>query len=550
MWSGPERSSSYTRRRVRAAPAALLLLLAGTLGAAGPAPAPVTPSELSAHLRFLASDLLEGRGPGTRGDRLTQEYLETQMRLAGLAPAFGGSYRQPVPLRIVSPDPGMTLHARPTGGGSAAVSLGTFGSDFVGMAPKPEGAGQHETELVFAGFGIVSPRFGWDDFEGTSVKGKVLVLLAGEPGSADPAFFDGPALTLEGRWRTKLELAARLGAAGVLLVHSRSGAGYGWEVVRNSWSRPVAFDPSGPGLLDVEGWITEAAAERMLAAAGRELAPLAAAAARPGFRPVPLGLAIRWSAANRYEETASANVAGVVRGRPGPGPRRTVVVTAHHDHLGLGAPERGDAIYNGAMDNGSALAVFLGLVRLFGARAGELPADVLFLAPAAEESGLLGSELFVRNPSVPLASIVACVNLEMATVWGESRDLVAIGAKDSDLADVVGKVARAEGLALAPDPAPEQGFFFRSDQLSFARGGVPALWLDMGDDLAGKPAGTGLALREAYRRDRYHRPADAFDPSWELTGTAQLARVAARLVDEIAAREGALAWKPGAPYHR
>ena len=202
------------------------------------------------------------------------------------------------------------------------------------------------------------------------------------------------------------------------------------------------------------------------------------------------------------------------------------------------------------MDNGSALAVLLALARRIGARAGELPVDVLFLAPAAEEAGLLGSERFVAQPPVPLARMAACLNLEMSAVWGPARDVVAIGASESALSSVVESVARREGLVVAPEPAPEQGFFYRSDQFSFARAGVPGIWIDLGDDLVGTPAGTGLAHREEYRTKRYHRPKDEFDPAWELTGTAQLARLVELAIEEIGARGGKVPWKAGSPYRR
>lgn len=523
---------------------ALLVLLAAS--AASAAPPPVTPAELAAHVRFLSSDLLEGRGPGTRGDLLAQEYLEAQLRLAGLAPAFGGGYRQEVPFRIVTPDASMRLT------GSAAgreTPPATFGTDFVALFPRAETGGLVEGEVVFAGYGIAAAQWGWDDFAGLDARGKVLLVLAGEPGGDDPTLFEGPALTVHGRWMTKLEEAARRGALGVLLVHTREGAGYGWDVVRNSWGRPTPVDPANPELLPLQGWLTEPTAREWALTAGKDLAALRAAAGRRGFRAAPLGLKVRASGKPAYEPRVTANVAGLVRGSAPASSAPVVVVSAHHDHLGIGTPEGGDAIYNGALDNGSALAVLLSVARVLGARAGELPVDVLFLAPAGEEAGFLGSRAFVRTPPVPLGRMKACVNLEMSAVWGEARDLVAIGGRYSEVGDVVAAVARRNGLAVAPEPAPEQGFFFRSDQLSFARAGVPGVWLDLGDDLAGKPAGTGHALREAYRANRYHRPSDELDPAWELTGTAQLARVVVEVVEEIG-RRGAIGWKPGAPYRR
>lgn len=517
-----------------------------------PAPAaegvpPVSPSELGAHIRFLADDLLEGRAPGTRGDRLTQAYIEAAFRVNGLLPAFGALYRQDVPIRLLTPDPKTSLSFA---GAAASAPTGRFGDDFVIAFPKPETGGNVDAEVVFGGYGIEAKEWGWDDFKGADVKGKILLLLSGEPGGDDPALFAGKALTHHGRWRTKLEVAAGRGAAGVLFVHTREGAGYGWEVVRNGWTRPVAFDPASPALLSLEGWLTEPAAAGAVRAAGVSLGELRTAASRRDFRPQPLALRVQARSLPKYETIVSGNVAGIVRGSGPVSSAPVVVVSAHHDHLGIGTTEDGDSVYNGAMDNGSALAVLLALARRIGARAGELPVDVLFLAPAAEEAGLLGSERFVAQPPVPLARMAACLNLEMSAVWGPARDLVAIGASESALGSVVEAVAKREGLVVAPEPAPDQGFFYRSDQFSFARAGVPGIWIDLGDDLVGTPAGTGLARREEYRAKRYHRPKDEFDPAWELTGTAQLARIVELAIEEIGARGGKVHWKAGSPYRR
>jgi Zn-dependent M28 family amino/carboxypeptidase len=506
----------------------------------------VSPAELGAHIRFLASDLLEGRAPGTRGDKLAQAYIETVFRGNGLSPAFGAGFRQDVPIRLVTPDPKTTLAFD---GAAGTAPAGRFGEDFVLGFPKPESAGQVAADLVFAGYGIEAKEWDWDDFKGVDVKGKILLLLSGEPGGDDPALFAGKALTRHGRWRTKLEVATRHGAAGVLFIHTRDGAGYGWEVVRNGWTRPVAYDPANAGLR-LEGWLTEPAAVQAARAAGIALGELRAAANRRDFRPQLLALKAAATGNPTYETVVSGNVAGIVRGKGPEGAAPIVVVSAHHDHLGLGTPEGGDSIYNGAMDNGSALAILLALSRRIGSRAGELPVDVLFLAPAAEEAGLLGSERFLAQPPVPVSRMAACLNLEMSAVWGPARDLVAIGASESALGAILEAVGKREGLKAAPEPAPEQGFFYRSDQFAFARAGVPAVWVDLGDDLVGTPAGTGLARREEYRAKRYHHPQDEFDPAWELTGTAQLARIVELAIEEIGARGGKVPWRAGSPYRR
>lgn len=509
------------------------------------APRPVTPGEIEAHLRFLAGDLLEGRGVGTRGGRLAEEYIEAVLRQNGLAPAFGSGYRQEFDLRRSPADPGMTL-AFSAGGKSLAA--GTYGAGFVAAFPRPETAGSLAADLVFAGYGIVAPEYAWDDYAGADVAGKVVVVLSEEPGGDDPTLFEGRALTVHGRWTTKLEVAARHGARGALIVHDPAGRTHGWEVVRNGWARGRVHDPTRADLLELEGWLSEETGAALARLAGRDLASLRDSAARRGFRPVPLGVRLSASSAARYETARTANIAGVVRGAGGPG-APVVVVSAHHDHLGLGLAEGGDAIYNGAIDNGSALAALLALAR-FVAEGPPRPVDVLFLAPGAEEDGLLGSTFFTRNPPLPLARIAADLNLELTSVWGEAKDVVAIGAGTSQLGDVVAEVAAAHAMTVAPEPDVEKGFFFRSDQFPFARAGIPAAWIDLGTTLSGRPEGEGRRLRDAYLAHDYHHARDAFDPSWELTGTAQLCRLLSEMVDAIGRRGGRLEWRPGSPFRR
>ena len=532
----------------------VVVLLAAFRGEASEScsPRPIGPGEVRAHLAFLADDLLEGRGTGTRGGHLAEAYVEAVFRQNGLVPAFGESFRQEIELRRIGPDPGMKLsfaRAGEAGGAGVDLDAGASGTGFVGAFPRPETKGRLDAELVFAGYGIDAPPWSWDDFKGIDLAGKVVVVLSGEPGGNDPALFEGKALTWFGRWTTKLETAARKGAAGALIVHETEGATYGWEVVRNGWARGRVVDPGRADLLSLEGWLAEGTAERLFALAGKDLASLRAAASRRDFRPVPLGVRLSAFSNATYETVRTANVAGVVRGRRPAGEASVVVVSAHHDHLGIGHMEKGDAIYNGAVDNGSALAAMLSLSRLL-AEGERKAVDVLFLAAAAEEEGLLGSAFFVRNPPVPLRRLVADLNFEMSAVWGEARDVAAIGARHSDLSDVVAKVARANGLEVAPEPNAEKGFFFRSDQFPFAKAGVPSAWVDLGDDLVGRAAGEGKRLRDEYLAKRYHHPDDAFDPAWELTGTAQLARFVAGMIDEIARRGGRVDWKPGAPFRR
>ncbi len=524
--------------------AALAVVVAGLTAAPAAAGGELTRGELAAHIRFLSDDLLEGRGIGTRGDRLAQAYLEAVLASAGAEPAFGPSYRQPVSLVEVEPDPALTLELLPPVGAAIRPAIGDQAVALLTPSHRGEAV---EGELVFAGYAIDSERWGWDDFKGADLAGTVLLVLVNEPGRTRADLFEGPALTWHGRWTAKLEEGALRGAAGVLLVHSDADAGYGWTVVRNSWSGPAFFDPGDSPPCPLRGWVRETAARRALAAASLDLDTLRAAAERRDFRPRPTGIRVRVSGRCPSRTVETANVGGIVRGR-GNGTARTVVVSAHHDHLGIGRAEDGDAIYNGAIDNGSALALMLALARALAARPTPLADDVLFLAPAAEEEGLLGSRAFLRSPPVPVERIVADLNLEMTHVWGRTRDLIAIGGPHSELGDEIARAALRHGLTVVPEPAPEQGFFFRSDQLSFARAGIPAVWIDCGETLEVETEPE--APRRRYRDTGYHRPSDEFDPAWPLAGTIQLGEVILDLIEALDARSEPPSWKPGAPFRR
>ncbi len=505
-------------------------------GARSPAP-PVSAAAIEAHARFLADDLLEGRGIASRGGRLAAAYIEAVFRAAGLEAPYAGSFRQPFAMRAFAPDP------------QARVLCGSeswrAGEDFV-LVNMGLGEGTWSGRPLFAGYAIQAPEEGWDDFKGVDVRGRLLVAFANEPGRQDPARFGGPALTVHGRWTTKLALAARLGAVGMLLVHTRDDAGYGWEVVRNGWSSPtLVLAEEGP-LLPLRGWLSAAAAEQLAEAAGTSLAALRERAEREAFAPVELPVPVTIRASLAASEAKGSNVIGVLAGRT----PRAVVLSAHYDHLGFGEPVDGDRIINGAVDNASAVAVLLALAQAYGAVApAARPLTLVFAAVDAEEEGLCGSIHYTRHPVVPLPDTLANINFEMANVWGRTRDLVAIGAEHSQLSEVVGTVAARLGLRVSPDAAPEQGYFFRSDQFAFARAGVPAVWLDGGTEVVGRPAGWGAARRQEYRAHRYHRPSDEIGPDWDYAGLVQLAEVTQAVIAEIA-RRGTVRWRPTSPFAR
>ena len=516
----------------------LAVAVSATALAQGPKPLTFPTAVFDAHLRFLASDLLEGRGIGSRGGRLAAAYIEAVFRGAGLEPRYPEGFSQPFAMNAFAPDPRAALAYRTAG---ADVVLAP-GDDFVGTNfGLPEGG--LGARPLFVGYGINAPREGWDDYKGVAVAGRLLIGLVNEPGRDDPARFRGRALTAHGRWRTKLEEAARRGAAGMLLVHTDEDAGYTWEVVRNSWSGEAFRLADDPLLLPLAGWFREQHARALLRAAGLDLDELRQRAERPDFTPVEVLLEVRVTAARSVRPVEGANVVGVLPGRS----PMAVVLSAHYDHLGIGREIGGDAIYNGAVDNGTALSTLLALAQAWGRTERASRPTLVFAAVDAEEEGLLGSQAYTRRPAVPLPSTLANINFEMSNAWGRTRDVIAIGAAHSSLGELLGVVLARAGLRLAPEPVPEQGYFFRSDQYSFAQAGVPAIWLDSGTDYENRPAGWGEAVRRAYRDNDYHRPSDEVKPEFDLSGLAQLAELSSALIAEIDAR-GRVDWLPASEF--
>lgn len=531
---------------VRSGHAAQLVLAVGmalwAAAAVGQEPARTRfePAAFEAHTRFLASDLLEGRGIGTRGSELAVAYVESVLRAAGLFPAYGASFLQPVPMTAHTGDPAARLVAE---AGRVRARLRP-GEDFVAINYALPEAGV-SSELLFVGYGISAPDRGWDDYAGTDVRGRLLLAFVNEPGRDDPRRFGGRALTIHGRWTEKLAVAARHGAAGMLLIHNELDAGYGWHIPTGSMQREKYSLVDDPSLVPCAGWIAEPAIGTLLHAAGLRLEDLREAAEQEGFRPRTLPIRVSLQARRSTRAVVGHNVVGVLPGgRPG-----TVVLSAHHDHLGIGSEVRGDRIYNGAVDNGTALAVLLTLAQGLAATPAATRPTLVFAAVDAEEEGLLGSTLYTRRPAVPLDDTLAAINFEMTNPWGRTRDLMAIGGELSELGALVARAATRHGLRVAPDPAPEQGFFFRSDQLAFARAGVPAIWLDGGVDYEGRPPGWGEARRVRYRVEGYHQPADEVGDDWDWRGLQQLAEITVDLIDEIATA-GAVRWTPGSGYAR
>lgn len=483
------------------------------------------PDAVWAHLRFLSDDLLEGRGTGARGGDLAAAYLASQLMALGLEPAGdSGTYFHQVPIVTLNPAATMSVS-----GGGATRSL-RFRDDFVAWAERAESVVTANAELVFVGYGITAPEEQWDDYKGVDVRGKIVVMLVNDPGLYDPAIFRGRILTYYGRWTYKLEEAARQGALGVLLVHNDTMATYGWSTVQNSWTGDQVRLLAPPTSLAFAGWVQQTVAADLFRSRGLDLARLKDAAVRRDFQPVATGLTADVTVRSAMRFTRAANVVGRLRGSDPALATEAVIVGGHYDHLGIGQPVRGDSIMNGALDNASGTAAILGLADAF-VRSGVRPRrSLVFILFTGEEKGLLGSAAFARRPTMPLADMAALLNVDVTNLYGATRDIAALGLDQSSLGDGFTRAARAERLRVTTDSsALLRGSFFRSDHFPFAKVGVPAISLEGGTEVVGRPAGWLQEQAEAFNRDRYHQVDDELLDWYTLDGTLQQMRVVARL---------------------
>jgi Zn-dependent M28 family amino/carboxypeptidase len=501
------------------------LLIPSFLSAQSGRVSSITASEIDGHLRFLSSDLLEGRAPATRGGRLTAEYIASQLRAFGLRPGLDTSYFQTVPIDVVTADrASMELKAS-----DKATATLRHPEDVVVWAGSATQNSAARGELVFVGFGSTAPEYRWDDFKDVDVKGKILLILVNDPPApaGEPTLFGGRAMTYYGRWTYKFEEAERRGAAGALIVHTTEDAGYPWHTVVGSWAagqRMLPRPADQPPPLGVRGWITDSAATTLLRQAGLDLAQLRAGATSRAFRPVPTGITIDMSFRNSVNNLRSENVIGIIRGSDPRARDEYVAFTAHWDHFGIGPVVNGDSIYNGALDNASGTADLLAVARA----AAEMPAprrSLMFVFVTAEESGLLGSKFYAENPSVPVERIIANLNVDGGNLLGRSRDLRVLGDTKSSLGPALRDFIRPRGMRITPDEHPERGYFYRSDHFSFAKAGVPSVSIAAGTDYVGKPAGWGTQQMEDYTAHRYHQPSDAYRPDFDLSGAVQLSEI-------------------------
>jgi Zn-dependent M28 family amino/carboxypeptidase len=473
------------------------------------------------HLAALSGDDFEGRKPATRGEENTVEYIRQQFAAAGLKPGNGATYYQSVPLVEITADPNITLTVFRD---DQKLEFAYPKDTVVWTKRVVPGAALEQSELVFVGYGIVAPEYDWDDYAAADIKGKTAVILINDPGfvTQDPKLFAGRAMTYHGRWTYKYEEAARQGAAGALIIHDTEPAAYGWDVVESSWTGPqfdqVSADGNA-GRVAIEGWISGSTAEAVFRLAGLDLAALKAAAVKRDFKAVPMNVRASVGVNNSIRRSNSSNVVGILPGSERPD--EYVLYMAHWDHLGKSTTVSGDPIYNGAIDNATGVSALITLAEAFGRAQPRPERSIIFLAVTAEESGLLGSAYYAAHPNYPLERTAAVINMDALYAGGPTRDVSVIGYGSSELEEYLSEAAEAQDRVLKPEPTPEKGFFYRSDQFNFAKRGVPALYTKLGIDDREHGAEWGQKQQADFIAQDYHKPSDEYDPGTDFRGSLE-----------------------------
>lgn len=506
-------------------------------------------SDLEPHLISLASDEFQGRRPFTAGEDITVKFLEDEFKKLGLKPGNGDSYYQDVPMVSIVSKSAETMELKNP---SSSVSLTGF-QDFVIWTQKTDSLVEiKDAEVVFAGFGIVAPEYGWNDYEGLDVKGKIVVVLVNDPGfgTEDASFFKGNTMTYYGRWTYKYEEAAQQGALGCLIVHNTIPAGYGFNVVQGKHQQPILYlDDRGKEnyKLGFEGWLTLPSAKKLFEMAGKNDSELLAAARKPDFQGVPLGVNLSASIQVEAEYNVSKNVVAKLTGETKP--EEYIIYTAHWDHFGIGKPdETGDSIYNGALDNASGTAALLALAKAYATD--EKPdRSVIFLAVTAEEQGLWGSAYYAENPIYPLEKTVANINMDGINPYGKMKDVSIIGVGQSEMEDLLNVELEKLGRYSAPEPNPVAGYYFRSDHFNFAKVGVPALYFGTGIYHVEKGKEYGKQLQDEYVAVYYHKPSDQYDTSrWNLDGAVDDVQILYNVGKNLANSDKWPNWKAGSEF--
>ncbi len=507
-------------------------------------------NKYKSHLQFLSDDLLEGRAPATRGDKIALKYIETQFRLNNLTGgATNSSFVQQVPIIGMTSDPKMELIANKNGKSERFK----FREEFIGFSGLQENEVNFENaEIVFVGYGIDAPEQKWNDYKDVNVKGKVLLMMNNDPAGDDPKFFAGKGRTYYGRWTYKYEIAAKKGALGAIIIHTTESAGYPFQVVQTSWSRErFSLANSNEKPLLLKSWLTEDATKKLLQLSGHSLSQLVESAQSRSFKPVALGINASIVIKNSIRALSTGNVLGVVKGSDPILSEEYVLISAHHDHLGISSkPINGDSINNGAMDNASGVSMLLTLAEGFALLKNPTKRSLIFVSLAAEESGLLGSEFYAANPTIHPSKIVANVNMDGINMFGETRDVAMVGKGKSTIDKNVEETANIFGMKVKSDQYPELGFFYRSDQFNFAKIGIPPVYLDAGADFVGKPEGWGKQKAEEYTAKDYHQPSDEIKEEWNYDGTVQMSKFYFHLINQLANQKVNPVWNKGDEFER
>jgi Zn-dependent M28 family amino/carboxypeptidase len=548
-------------------PAALVLgiatgLASGAWAAPGPAAELGLPTDVAAsmrgidaeriraHVRFLADDLLEGRGTGARGGDIAARYIATQFALDGLKPAGDdGGYLQKVEFTGVYTLPATTVALRPDNGG-AALDL-KLGDDYVVNNQTHTADADIDAPIVFVGYGIEAPEYNWNDFKGVDVKGKVLLLIVNQPPSKDPKFFNAGTMTYYGRWTYKFEEAARKGAVGALIIHRTDLASYAWGVVKNSWSNEQVYlsndkDPK----LKAASWVQLDVARQLFAASGLKLDEMMASAGTRGFKARELPVRFKAHIVSNVRQFVSNNVLGLLPGTDAGSATQAVVYSAHYDHLGIDPNLSGDNIYNGAVDNGTGVAMVLELAHAFATSPARPPHPVLFVSVTAEEKGLLGSNYLGKHLPIPADRIALNLNFDAIQPIGVPESVTVTGAERTSFYPTVERTAKAFGFAIQADSEPGAGHYYRSDHFSFARVGVPAFSVSTGIKFAGHPPEWGKEQEEDYTAKRYHRPGDEYSPSMDFSSNAAISQFGFALGWQALLQKGTVNWQPGDEFER
>lgn len=538
-----------------------VLLAASAIAADQPALPPkaaleaIDAADLVKHIKVLASDEYEGRAPGSKGEELTVKYVTEQFKALGLKPGNpNGTYTQEAPLAgiITQPKASFTVEAKTT-------EL-KFPDEYVASSAHLQDQIKVEnSDVIFVGYGVVAPEFGWDDYEGVDVRGKTILMLINDPAIPDPAnpaqldpkMFKGRAMTYYGRWTYKYEIAAEKGAAAAVIIHETEPAAYPFSVVQSSWgTENFEIDAADKNMSQVaiRSWLQLDVAKRLLAASGQDFDALKKAALSKDFKPVPLGAKATFDLKQTVRSFKSRNVLGKIEGSDPKLKDEWIMYTAHWDHLGREADKPGDNIYNGAIDNASGVAAIIEIAEAHMKLPAATKRSALFMATTAEESGLLGAKFYAENPLYPLEKTLADINIDGTQVWGKTRDIEDISDGNSTLDDMLSEAAKRRDRVMVPNSKPERGSFYRADHFEFSKLGVPALYTGRGKQVIGKPPEFGQQKSEEYVANIYHQPSDEVDPAWDLSGGAEDMQLLFEVGYQVANGDKWPEWTPGTEF--